>query len=56
VWRDGLQQLVINAPPVITTVTNYNFFPTSGFAYFLDGTNGPAVPASVTRPAPVTRP
>jgi glucan endo-1,3-alpha-glucosidase len=50
VSRDGSQQLLINAPPVVTTLTNYDFFPTSGFAYFLDR----AAATPPVRLAPVT--
>jgi glucan endo-1,3-alpha-glucosidase len=35
-WRNGAQLGVINAPQITTSLTNYNFFPTSGFAYFPD--------------------
>jgi glucan endo-1,3-alpha-glucosidase len=36
VWRGNSRLAVINAPQVTTLLTNYNFFPTSGFSYFQD--------------------
>jgi glucan endo-1,3-alpha-glucosidase len=43
-WRGGSRLGLINAPPVTTSLTNYNFFPTSGFCYMQDCvTNPPAV-------------
>jgi glucan endo-1,3-alpha-glucosidase len=49
VWRSGSRVAVVNGPPVTTALTNYNFFPTSGFAYLPDvapTSNSPA-PAKV---------
>jgi len=34
-WRGGARLGVINGPPIVTNLTNYNFFPASGFSYFL---------------------
>jgi hypothetical protein len=34
-WRAGARLAVINGPPIVNNLTNYNFFPTSGFSYFL---------------------
>ena len=40
-WRDGARVGVINGPPIVTNLTNYNFFPTSGFSYFLQRSSPP---------------
>jgi glucan endo-1,3-alpha-glucosidase len=50
VWRGGSRLALVNGPPVTTNLTNYNFFPTSGFAYLPDIasiSNSPA-PAKVS--------
>jgi hypothetical protein len=46
-WRGDSQLGVINAPQIVTSITNYNFFPTSGYAYFMDR----ALPAAPPKPA-----
>jgi len=43
-WRGAAQLGVVNAPQIITTLTNYNFFPTSGYAYFMDRASPPPPP------------
>jgi glucan endo-1,3-alpha-glucosidase len=35
-WRGEAPLGTINGPPITTAITNYNFFPTSGYAYFMD--------------------
>jgi len=50
-WRGEAQLGVINAPPITTSLTNYNFFPTSGFAYFMDRLL-PAAPPKAAAPTP----
>jgi glucan endo-1,3-alpha-glucosidase len=46
-WRAEAQLGVINAPQIVTSLTNYNFFPTSGYSYFMDRT----LPAAPPNPA-----
>ena len=48
---------VINTPPITTSLTNYNFFPTSGFAYFLDRPTSlnSNLPAKISVPSPSKR-
>jgi hypothetical protein len=46
-WRGEAQLGVINAPAITTALTNYNFFPTTGYAYFMDR----VVPAAPPKPA-----
>jgi glucan endo-1,3-alpha-glucosidase len=48
-WRGDAQLGAINAPSVTTALTNYNFFPTSGFAYFMDRSM-PPVPSKLSAP------
>jgi glucan endo-1,3-alpha-glucosidase len=49
-WRNGALLGVINAPQITTSLTNYNFFPTSGFAYFPDRVT--AGPLKLSTPTP----
>ena len=36
VKRNGATVLSVQGPPILSSITNYNFFPASGFAYGLD--------------------
>jgi hypothetical protein len=53
-WRNGNELGQINAAQITTSLTNYNFFPTSGFAYFADRIPNSA--AKLSAPAPTKSP
>ena len=49
IWRGDARLAQINAPQVTTSLTNYNFFPTSGFCYFQDNLTESNSVAPLTR-------
>jgi len=53
-WRGDAQLGIVNAPQITTSLTNYNFFPTSGFAYFPDRItpSNSSMPAKISAPSP----
>jgi glucan endo-1,3-alpha-glucosidase len=56
VWRGGSRLALVNGPLVTTALTNYNFFPTSGFAYLPDVAPTSNSPAPVHYPRSLTPP